>query len=241
MESGVVSCTFSSPSCWLRRWISQDGTLAGLLGFQHGRADGAAPGEFRRHEQVALAQRERFAQGAGDAGILRDCADQRHRRLHRAPLDDGAFVIARHRRRTGRAGSRPANSLSAGRGSYRSWRTPSSGRRCGRRNWRCSTSCPRLRRSTACAAPADRGTIRCRRRIRRSGHNPGWWGLRGGCTWSFRRRFRRPCALADRTRAIMRAMALNSFSKNRPSTLAMVRLPEPVTRMPSTRCSGTTS
>ena len=33
----------------------------------------------------------------------------------------------------------------------------------------------------------------------------------------------------------MRAMALNSFSKKRPRTLAMVRLPEPVTRMPSTR------
>src|ERR1022692_3980322 len=31
----------------------------------------------------------------------------------------------------------------------------------------------------------------------------------------------------------MRAMALNSFSKYSPRILAMVRLPEPVTRMPS--------
>ena len=75
----------------------QDGALARLLGFQNGRADGAAPGVLLGHEQVVLGQREGLAQRAGDAGVLRDRADQRHRRLDRPALHDGALEIARHR------------------------------------------------------------------------------------------------------------------------------------------------
>ena len=40
----------------------QNRALARLLGLQHGRADGAAPGVLRGHEQLLRRQRERLAQ-----------------------------------------------------------------------------------------------------------------------------------------------------------------------------------
>ncbi len=74
----------------------QDGTFARLFGFQHGGADGAAPGEVLGDEEVGSAQRESFAQGTGDAGILRDGADQCDGGLDGTAADDGALEIARH-------------------------------------------------------------------------------------------------------------------------------------------------
>ena len=75
----------------------QDGALVRLFRLQHGGADGRAPGVMLRHQERLRGEREGLAQCARDAGILRDRADERHRRFHRAALDDGAFEIARHR------------------------------------------------------------------------------------------------------------------------------------------------
>jgi hypothetical protein len=74
----------------------QDGAFARLFGFQHGGADGAAPGVLLGTINCVFGKPESLAQAPGDAGILRNRADQRHRRFHRPPLDDGAFEIARH-------------------------------------------------------------------------------------------------------------------------------------------------
>ena len=219
----------------------QDRTFVLLLGFQHRRADSAAPGEFGGHRQRRGIESEGLAQRVGHARILRDRADQRHRRLHGPAFHNRALEIARHRV------AQSAQDLGGGialllrvdhvaLGEHRA--APGDARRATGAG---TPRRPPLPPNTACAAPADRGTIRCPRRIRRSGRSRQCCRRPGGCTWSFRRRFRIPCGPADRAAPIMRAMALNSFSKNRPRTLAMVRLPEPVTRMPSTRSSGTTS
>ena len=144
-------------------------------------------------------EREKASRSApDDARVLRNRANQRYRRLHRPPLHDGALEVARHgvaqpaqdlRRRV-------ALLLRVDHVALGEHRAASGDPR--RASWPCERSRRPPPLSTACAAPADRGTTRYPPRTRPTGHNPRCCRHRAGCTSSFPRRFRTPCAPAGR-------------------------------------------
>ena len=203
----------------------QNRALAGLLGLQDGGAYGAAPGILGGNEQLLSASAECLAQRERHAAVLRHRADQRHGRLDRPALHDRTLEIARHgvAQPAQDLGGRVALLLRVDHVALGENRAAAGDAR--RATGGAHQAAHLFHANTACAAPAGPGTTRCPRRIRPNGRSPGCCRFPDVCTSSFRRRFRKSFGPGGRRSPIMRAMALNSFSKKRPSTLAIVRLP----------------
>ena len=228
-RAACVSCTRSSRVVLAQPVDVQNRALARLLGLQNRRADGAAPGVFARARTARLRVSEKASRSAPVTPAFCDTAPISATGASTGrPFTIAALEVARHRvaQPAQNLGRRIALLLRVDHVALGEHRAASrrSAPRSRRRTPASPTSSTEYCMRSACWSRNDPGPGRALARavvVQDARRSPG------GCTWSSRRRSRTPCAPAGTTSPIIRAMALNSFSKNRPSTLAMVRLPRP--------------
>ena len=92
-----MSWKLSSTSCCRKRCTSRMERLRGSSASRIAVPIAPHQAYSSGTKSCSARQRERLAQRPHHAGILRHRADQRHRRLHRPPLDHRTLEIARHR------------------------------------------------------------------------------------------------------------------------------------------------